>query len=451
MTISTNGAVTGVIQADQAAWLTSSVSGGLVLPQLLTVTIGNSINGAVNNGTQRNNTGGADPLGWWNEGSDIHLANKLNGSVLRFGRITASTRADKWGNYSYSGQTLATINSDIQAQLYTPLNTASLKPDLIVGHSLLENDIAGGATYAQCVSRLTQFILTAQGQFPTARIWLCTPRPSFSNNTPAIVAVFQQITAYMLTLDNGRDVFVTQMNGYESTSSPGTPQAGFTDATVHPNVAGGFVNGRTSLLPTLRRICRAALPAYRCLSGNFAQTGSTAASGTGVSGTCATGASHAATSNGTVVLTANDPSTTLTYTQTAGQARDLSTYMSVTTTVTGFTQYAPYMKVRIDSGAEQLRLVGLLPRYNDGTTDVFYNMGQTATTDGDPGTVGYANGDILTLRSPPVIQSDVGSAGAFTSIRNYLRVERKTGGTANCLTSGSVTLTVLDSGVGCVA
>jgi hypothetical protein len=442
--------------ADIAKWRLargSSVSGAALLPaQLLTVTIGNSINAGVNNGTQRNNVPGADPNGYWSQGSDIFIANMLGNAVMRFGRITATTRSDKWGNYSYSGQTLSTINGDIQAQLYGAMNTAGLKPDLIVGHSLLENDIASGATFAQCISRLTQFILTAQGQYPTARLWLCTPRPSFSYNTAPIVAVFQQVTAYMLTLDNNRDIFVSQMNGYESTSSPGTPQAGFTDVSVHPTITGGWVNGRVSLLPTLQRIAKAALAAYRTTSNNFGQTGSTAASGTGVSGTCATGGSHAATSNGTVVLTANDPTTSLVYAQSAGVPFDVSTYLAGTTTVTGFTQYSPYAKIRIDSGASDLSLVSLQPRFNDGTTNLFMNMTQPTTTDQDAGsTAQFQNGDILTLRMPPVIQTDVGSAGPWTSIANFIRLTRKHGGTANTLTAGSIGITVLDAGIGLVA
>lgn len=448
-----NGTTLDEYRSNGAGWIQAPVSGGGVLPaQLLTVTMGNSINAGLNNGTTRSNSAGADPLGWWSWGSDVFIANMLGGGIMRFGRITSTTQSDKWGQFSHSGNRLDQINAELEVQLYTPLVSAGLKPDLIVGHSLLENDIAQGGTFAQCVQRLQIWLLNAQGRYPTARIWLCTPRPSFSYNTPAIVAVYQQVTAYMLALDNGRDIFVSQMNGYENPASPGIPLTGYTDATVHPNIAGGWVNGRLSLLPTLRRIASAAFTTYRCTSGNFGQAGSTAATNTNVSGTCATGASHAGTANGTVALTANDPTVSIIYAQTAGQARDLSTYSAGTTAVTGFTQYSPYAKIKIDSGAEQLRMVALQPRFNDGATNVFMNMHQSSTSDSDPGALaGYQNGDVLTLRMPPVIQADVGSAGPWTSIGNFIRVERKTGGTANVLTSGAVGLTVLDVGVGLVA
>ena len=453
---------TGIAQAleqssqSDLAKIKSSVSGGsgggYNGPQLLVVTVGNSINNGINQGTSRNNNSGVDPLGWWASGSDVHVANMLAGSPLKFGRVTATAQTDKWGNYTHSGWRLDQILGEIVAQLYTPLDNAGIKPDLIIGHSLLENDIAQAATYAQCVSRLNTWLLGVQGRYPSARILLCTPRPSYSYNTPAVVSVYQQITSYIMSLDNGSTLFAAKMNGYEDPATPGIPLAGYTDVSVHPNVAGGWVNARVSMLPAIKRIVSAAFPAYRSTSQNFALTGSTAATGTNISGTTATGTSHAGTANGTVALVANDPSVTITYTQTAGASFDMSTLQSGQHPVSGFTLYSPYIKIRIDSGADDVRLIALQPRGSDGTTLPFFNVFAGSTSDNDPiSGQGYKNGEVLTIRAPAIGQSDFGTAGPLTSIYNYIRVYRKSGTTGLVQTGGSISITALDSGVGLVA
>lgn len=158
--------------------------------------------------------------------SDIQHANYLAGSPMRFALMTATTRSDAYGTYGYSGQTLPTIVADLSTQWHDQIAGAGVRPELVVGHSLLENDVAAGATVAAMAANLTSWIRLVRVWWPGCVILLLTPRPSLSNNTPTLVANFQAITAYMLSLDNGADIFVCQMNAYESAALPGTPIVG---------------------------------------------------------------------------------------------------------------------------------------------------------------------------------------------------------------------------------
>jgi len=428
------------------------LAGSYIGPQLLTVTVGNSINNGVNpSGTTRNNSGGADPSGWWSSASEVMFAAQLCDSPLRFPRITATTRADKWGQYAYSGQTLATINGDIATQLYAALDTASVKPDLIIAVDLLANDIAAGRTTAQCKADLQQWLYTVQGRYPSARIIINTPHPSFSYDTGAKVLVYQDMKAHILGLDNGRNIFASRADMYEDPVNPGKPLAGYTDVSVHPNHAGGTKIAREGMLPTLRRVVQAAFPAYRATSLNFAATGTAAATGTNVSGTVPTGYLHSGTAAGTIVLSADQPGCTFTQTQVAGASVDAGNLdCGGQHVLTGFTQFSPYIKVRINSGAANLRGVYLQPRCRDGTTSPFFFVGSAASSDGDPYVGAYQDGDILTLRSPIIMQADAGTAGALTLMNTYLRLSlRATGGLVSASASASVT--VLGAGVGLVA
>lgn len=160
-------------------------------------------------------------------GSDIHHANQLSGRPMRFELMNAATtRSDVYGVYGYSGQTLPTILADITAQWHDQISGSGVTPELVIGHSLLENDVAGGATVAAMTASLTTWIRLVRAWWPGCLIMLFTPRPSLSNNTAPIVANYAGIVDYMMSLDNGVDIFVTKMDAYESASSPATPAVG---------------------------------------------------------------------------------------------------------------------------------------------------------------------------------------------------------------------------------
>lgn len=187
---------------------------GQFVSALLTVVAGNSI---MNQAKVAANV--------WNYIGEIQWSSALNGGLLRFGRMTASTRADEYGVYGYSGQTIATINADLDAQWYVPLATAGIVPDLVILGALTENDISAGTAIATIQGGITEAIRKVQATWPGVRIQICTSRPSFSNDTAAKVAAYQTIRDYILALDDGQFVFATLLNGYESGTSPGTPKS----------------------------------------------------------------------------------------------------------------------------------------------------------------------------------------------------------------------------------
>ena len=433
--------------------LLADQTGPVLNRPLTTITIGNSVNAGNNQGNAYSGTfTGFAPA------SPLHNANVRCGQVLTWGRMTASTRADAWGNYSYSGQTLPTILADLQAQLFTPLASASVTPDLIVGYGLLENDIAGGATAAAMTLSLQQLVRWLQGLYPSARLLLTTPLPSFSYDSAAKVAAYQAMRDYTRSLDDGRTIFIASMDSYESTSSPGTPVGTsgspiYTDASVHPNVPGAWMHMRNSVLSTLQRIGVATFPLpLSVVSSNFALTGTQAATGTGVSGTMPSSAAFAGSANGTHVSTALQPGWQVAQSVTGGVAVDLST-INVGSAVTTAARIQPYAKVRIDSGAENLRMMQLAPRAYD-TADAhnaFFTYPAESTALGDPSSAAqYKNGEILHIATPPLILADFATlAGAFARVVNYIRCTQKTGGGGStlALSTGTVTFTVLDSGI----
>ena len=440
------------VQVDGVDFMTSGAvkwAGG----QLTTVTIGNSINaGGASAGTKRNNNAGVDPAGWWSNTSEVIFANILAGSPLTFGRIAATTRADKWGNYSYSGATLAGINSDLSAQLYDAMNTAGVLPDIIICVDLLANDIAGGRTYEQCCADLQQFTITARGMYPATRIIINTPHPSYSYNTAEKVAVYQQVRDYILGLDDGAVIFASRCDAYEDPANPGKPLSGYTDASVHPNAIGASRIARSGLLPTLQRVVASALPSYRRVSNNFAATGTAAASGTNVSGTMPTNYSSSNLSHSSIVAEALQPGCSITYTKNAAATEEwVSINCGGSHAVSGYPFYAPYVVMRIDGGAEYLRAIQMWVRPTDGSTSPFFYMGKSATAEYDAWESAYQNGDILTFICPPIGQADIGLAGAITSIQIYMLLEIRTAGTGATIVAGNVNVSILDSGVGLVA
>lgn len=164
--------------------------------------------------------------------NEIELSNILSGAPMQLKLITASTRADKFATYGYSGQLIQTILGDLQAQWIDPLNTAVIYPDLVIGHALLENDISGGTSIASMTASVNQWINLIRATWPGAIIHLVCPRPSLANNTGAKVTAYQAMRDYYLSLDDGLTIFVSRADAYESASSPGTPTVGSITASI---------------------------------------------------------------------------------------------------------------------------------------------------------------------------------------------------------------------------
>lgn len=395
---------------------TNWVSIGNTTPKnaLTTVIIGNSITTA-----QKYGAGGIGD--GWTLKSEIQIGSALSGSPLKFPKITATTRCDAWGTYGYSGATLSTILSDLQSQVWTPLQTAGVKPDIIVGGALLENDIPTGVSVASMQALITQFIRDAQARYPGVIILLATPHPSYDYNTPTKVANYQSMVSYLQSLDNGVDIFTSTINTYENSASPGTPLAGFTDATVHPNGKGSMRNARV-FAATLRRIVASVKQSYYCIGSNIPFSGSAAASGTNVTGTVPTSVSIVGSANGTYVGLAEQPGFLETVTANAGSGGvpvDLGYCSVASQAYTGGanTQLSPFVEVEIVSGAENLAWINFNPRFNDGTNNIISPYIQNVTADIKPE---LQNGDIFTFRVPPKLRTDVpGLTSTFTAVQNY--------------------------------
>lgn len=167
--------------------------------QLTTIVIGNSIAAA------------CKYSGGYALRADFIWANEFAGLPMRFKRMTASTRADLYGCYGYSSQTLPTINADLQSQLFTPLQTAGIVPELALLHSLLENDLINSRTVPQMQSAVRRLITTLQTLYPGIIILLCTPRLTGASGVYS-QSDFLEITEWMIGLDDGQSIFVTDMS-----------------------------------------------------------------------------------------------------------------------------------------------------------------------------------------------------------------------------------------------
>lgn len=354
---------------------------------------------------------------YWSVGGEIGLANLLCESAMVFKRITASTRADSFGVYGYSGQKLSTINSDLEAQLYTPLATAGVVPDLIVGLALTENDISQDESTATIQASIRQFVRDAQARFPGAVLLLCTPRPSFSNNTAGRVAAYQAVRDYILSLDDGVSVFIARLDGYENPAVPAQPLAGYTDASVHPNGKGAMVNAR-AIAATIQRIANRFKRPYKRTSNNMPLFGSAAASGTNVTGTVPTSFTVGGSANGTYVAQAEAPGVMIAITANSKASEppnDMNSSNAGAIALSGVTQISPFAQIEIVSGAENIAFIQLEPRIQDGGGNTFQYYIQRQTNDAIPE---FRNGDVLTFVRPPAIAN----SGAISSLTNYIRL-----------------------------
>lgn len=190
--------------------LKNKTSGAITTRTMTLVSCGNSIS------VQNQNTATGLPKG-------LQLANIISGSPFEWKRMTASTRTDIYGTYGYSGATLETILGDLEAQWFTPLATAGIIPDVAFGYALLENDLIQNRTLAQMKSSLNAWIATVKNRWQGVKILLNTPHPTTSYNTPTIKQNYTDITAYIMSLDNGVDIFCTKLDGYLSPSIVGNP------------------------------------------------------------------------------------------------------------------------------------------------------------------------------------------------------------------------------------
>ena len=419
---------------DAGIYVGSSMAASPLVPrlQMKAIAIGNSIS------AQSKFSGS----GHWGTDGELMLANALAGSPMRFSRVTATTRMDAYGVYGYSGQQLSAIIPDLESQVFSQLRTSGVVPDIIVALATVENDIASGASYSTIVTRLTWLVREICARFPGAVLLLCTPRPSFSNNSAGIVLVYRQVRDYMLSLDNGINIFCARCDSYENPISPGTPLGTsgspiYTDSSVHPNAKGAMMNAR-SIAAVLARISRVWKTSYQTNSTNMVLSGTGAASGTNVSGTVPTGTTVVGSANATsIVCTAEQPgfSMEITVPASAGpNPADLASFNFGSLAISG-TEVSPFIIAQIVSGASNLHGLEIMVR--DGATATWFYLIRNQTGNAQPD---YVDGDILTLRIPPILVSSITSGTCNMYARALLKYQ-----------GGSCTFRVLSQGVGLVS
>lgn len=416
------------------------VMNGTPTSPLVTVACGNSITSAcryfASGGTTLGNPASAD--GFWNPKSEIQLANMLADAPMDFTRMTSGTRIDAFGVYGYSGQTLSTINADLSSNFFTPLASAGVRPQLVIGHALLENDIAAAATNAEIKQRLDLWLAHVKAMWPGVRVLLCTPRTSFSYDSAAKVSAFNYAVQYTLSLDDSATVFVADVSvAYADQSNPAVPLSGYTDASGHPNPKGALKNARI-IAATLRRIVPVVRRDWTMLSANVPLSGSISVAGTRVTGTGPTGSAVGTPASGSsIVSEALNPGWRMTYSVPANATPvDMSTinigYPSSATTAPNIGAFA---KVRIVSGAVNIRSIELANRHsnNDASNDWRYLVKQVS---GDIDCGAWMDGDELTMMMPLFPPT---TAKTLTGISPYFRVYGN-------LTGGDFTLEVLAFG-----
>lgn len=419
----------------------------------------------------------------------LPLINDLAGGPLRLKRMTASTRADLYGIYGYSSQTLPTILADLEAELFTPLATASIMPDIVIGLALLENDLLSGRTLAQMQASVTEFIRNVQARYPGVIIWLWTPHLNGNRTggggTQYVQADFLAITAWMLTLDNSVDIFVTDLSGtYPDATYPeraetqdftasfsgttmtvtdagtavigmrmkisgagittgteitafGTGTGGtgtytisnshtlsaqavvlhpWTDDNVHRNGRGTSEVARVAV-EDLGRIAPEWKHEARHYSTNPALGGTASATATGVTGTKPTGTGITVGSNCNIVSTA-EQSGWLVEIQGLGSTSTFSWLNGAAISLSSPAQVETFMEVEIVEGAENIRLLQLDSRVNDGSGNNFQYWRKNSSSEAD---TEYQNGDILMMRAGPFVPA----SGAISAVTNYLGVYPK--------------------------
>ena len=230
MTISTNGAITGVIQADQAAWLASSVSGaGPQIPRRL-LALGTSITNK------------------WTDTGAAAASRTIQGDSYLFWFLVAMRGVIKPENVINKGvsgnntsQMLARYSADVAAN-YSQFDALIFEPG--------PNDYTAPLDFQTITGNITSII--SQTKTAGKPTYLLVPTVS-EGWTNAQAAVWQEVRNWMFATYNGQDTSVRLIDVSSPMADPltGLPLSLLYAPTaieavrVHPSIAGAPVMGRT--------------------------------------------------------------------------------------------------------------------------------------------------------------------------------------------------------------
>lgn len=334
-----------------------------------------------------------------------------------------TTFFDPPGNFGYSSQNLATITTSCATTWFPILDYARIAPDLVIGHSLAENDLYEGASAATIQTRINTWINLIRLKYPGAIIQLCTNRPDgrIAGDSAKVAAALATYT-YMLSLDDGQSIFVTDTT-FTDAKDPASwaPKAGYAylNSTseslalqdgIHPRENMASIDGRL-MAATWRRIAGTARYGFGALrSPNLGLTGSVVISAGKMSGTSpgssyktATGASPAGAA-AAIVTTALDPGWRLQFTPDAGTLVDIMHVQAGSHTPTRPPKRFAYQgRFTINSGASIMGSVDgrIVITYADAATSTHLIKG-IAPVASDVTSDVYRDGDVINLQSGPI-------------------------------------------------
>lgn len=349
---------------------------------------------------------------------------------------------DPAGNFGYPAQTLATIIASCQSTWFPILDYGKVKPDLVIGHALYENDIAAGATGAAIIARVDQWIALMRAKFPGVVLQICTSRPDgrLTANASMIAAALTAY-AYVVSLDDGQSIFVTDLSFTDvlDPTKPWTPKAGYTwkdgpdealtlQNGIHTRENAASINGRL-IATTWKRI--AGTTSYN-LPGvvkaqNLGLTGSSAIASGKISGTTPTGfMSLAVSPSGTtaaVTSTALNPGWRLSF------APDPATLIDTLHIRCGQVTPSPIPKtfrivgrVRVVSGASILGALQLVAvaTHSDASTYTWRTKDITLMPGNIVVSEVFADGDEFTIVSQPCrVQAGKTVSNIITDVRAF--------------------------------
>jgi hypothetical protein len=374
--------------------------------------------------------GYSDASGWWSANSFIlHTIQRLGPLIDMRNRMTVGSDSnywDRWGNIGHGGATLDTITADILTSgvLAQMATDSVLPPDIVVGAALLENDIAGGASFETCKTRLLRYLDRVEAVWPGVNHLIATPWASVNYNTADKRQVADQVRAYILSLPSLRENVDAADVSRLYCGDDWIPYPGLTDG-IHP------ANTTTTVPARVGRVFAAAL--RRMLGGqatfglqikspNIGLTGSIAASapatGTAPSNTIFSGA---AITGGSVVSVAENPGWKITYTNADGGAeKDFGTFALTGIVPSDLTKVDPVISFEIESGAENVVAftVQVRMRYSDLTNDFRdITRKESSYVNGE-----WLDGEGMNFVAPRVLPTD---GKTLTSVEIYVKLHAK--------------------------
>lgn len=155
------------------------------------------------------------------------IADALLGKVLEWPEViggTGNSCIDNHGVFGHGGAILSGIISDINTIVFPALDNSGVIPDLVWLIALYENDIGWQSGSLSTITATSDTLIALiRAKWPGVKILLSGSHPDTRTTVPAQVSLYNGINNYVLSKDNGIDIFSYLPNGYEDPNNPGCP------------------------------------------------------------------------------------------------------------------------------------------------------------------------------------------------------------------------------------